>query len=109
MRHDLRPIKDARGAWHAALDRVGARRYRFHDVRASYITEVAHVASAAVTQDLARHKDPATTRHYTKVADEAKRAAVDGMRSAADATKPGTFATRSPDAKSRYAKLRRVK
>lgn len=93
-----RPIKDARGAWHAALDRVGAdRRYRFHDVRATYITQIAHVAPDKVTQDLARHADTATMARYVKFADDAKNRAVAMMPRAGGAAQPGNFAMRSPD------------
>lgn len=105
-----RPIKDARGAWHAALDRVGAdRRYRFHDVRATYITQIAHVAPDKVTQDLARHANAATTARYVKLADDAKKRAVEMMPRAIDAPKPGDFARKSPNQESQSKTLRRVK
>ena len=42
-----------------------------------YVTAVAHVAPAAVTQKLARHKSYETTRHYLLVADSAAREAVE--------------------------------
>jgi integrase len=77
-----RPIKSLQGAWANALRRLGLEgRYRFHDIRATYVTQVAMVASSAVTQGLARHKSAATTSLYTRVADGAKRAAVLAMRS----------------------------
>jgi len=41
------------------------------------VTAVAHVAPAAVTQQLARHRSYETTRRYLKVADEAARRAVE--------------------------------
>jgi integrase len=104
-----RPMKNARKAWKTALKRAGAPSYRFHDVRATFVTQVAHVAPSAVTQDLARHKDAATTARYTKVADEAKRAAVEAMRGTADVSGPGKFSMESPTAKSHRISLRRVK
>ncbi len=104
-----RPIKNARKAWASALRRVGVKHYRFHDVRATFVTQVAHVAPAAVTQNLARHKDAATTARYTKVADEAKRAAVEAMRSTANARAPGQFAIETPNAESQSRRLRVIK
>lgn len=44
---------------------------------ASYVTAVAHVAPAAVTQKLARHRSYETTRRYLLVADAATREAVE--------------------------------
>jgi integrase len=91
-----RAIKNARKAWASALKRAGvAGEYRFHDLRATFITQIAQVASAATTQDLARHTSPATTKRYTKISDQAKRAAVDAMQ--------------SPDAQSRWHIVRLVK
>jgi integrase len=54
-------------------------RYKAHAVRASYITALAHVAAGGVVMQLARHKAWATTQKYLKVADKAKRAAVEQM------------------------------
>jgi integrase len=91
-----RAIKNARKAWASALKRAGvAGEYRFHDLRATFITQIAQVASAATTQDLARHTSSATTKRYTKISDQAKRAAVDAMQ--------------SPDAHSRWPIARLVK
>lgn len=104
-----RPMKNPRRAWKSALKRAGARPYRFHDVRATFVTQVAHVAPSAVTQDLARHKDAATTARYTKVADAAKRAAVEAMQGTLEAPGPGKFAMESPTAQSHRVNLRRVK
>jgi integrase len=91
-----RAIKNARKAWASALKRAGvAGEYRFHDLRATFITQIAEVASAATTQDLARHTSSATTKRYTKISDQAKRAAVDAMQ--------------SPDAQSRWVSARLAK
>lgn len=77
-----RPINSARRAWATALAKHSdARHYRFHDLRATYVTQIAHVATAATTQSLARHKSPLTTARYTKISDQARRAAVDAMAS----------------------------
>jgi integrase len=96
-----RPIRNARRAWATALKKHGVgRRWRFHDLRATYVTQVAHVASAATTQSLARHKSPLTTARYTKIADQARRAAVDAMASPRDITTGTAFAQRSPTVQS---------
>jgi integrase len=95
-----RTIKNARKAWASALKRAGvAGEFRFHDLRATFITQVAQVASAATTQDLARHTSSATTKRYTKISDQAKRAAVEAMQAPAQ----------SPDARSRWPIMKIVK
>ena len=70
------PVKNPKRAWKTACKAVGVR-YRFHDTKASFVTTVAHVAPAAVTQQLARHKSYETTRRYLRVADKAARQAVE--------------------------------
>jgi integrase len=72
------PVKDPRKAWKTACRKLGIE-HRFHDTKASYVTAVAHVAPAAVTQQLARHKSYETTRRYLRVADEAARRAVEAI------------------------------
>jgi len=56
---------------------------------------------------LSDHKDPKTTRHYTKIADDVKRAAVDAMRGTDGNADDFTF--QSPTVQSRHPGLRRVK
>ncbi|WP_425455493.1 tyrosine-type recombinase/integrase [Azospirillum griseum] len=73
---ERRPVKNPKRAWRTALDKLGLE-HRFHDTKASFVTAVAHVATAAVTQQLARHKNYETTRRYLKVADEAARQAME--------------------------------
>jgi integrase len=113
--HAARPIKNARRAWRGALVRAGVKRFRFHDIRATFVTELAHVAPSAVTQDLARHKDAATTKRYVKIADRARQAAVDAMRGTADVLPTGTageafrFGGQSPTQGSHPPRLRRIK
>jgi hypothetical protein len=66
-------------------------------------------------QDLARHKDPKTTRRYTKIADPARQAAVGAMRGGAGIAPAGTaaepfrFVGKSPTAQSHRPDLRRAK
>jgi len=71
-----RPLKSIRRSWRStAKEAKIARPHRLHDTRARYITEVAKVASSALTQEAARHQDPATTARYTGIAgDELSRA-----------------------------------
>ena len=96
-----RPIQNARRAWSTAIRKHGGGyRYRFHDLRASYVTQIAHVATAATTQSLARHRSPLTTARYTKIADQARRAAVDAMASPRDISANDSFAQRSPTVQS---------
>ncbi len=54
-----------------------ALKHRFHDTKASFVSAVALVAPAAVTQQLARHKSYETTCRYLRVADKAARRAVE--------------------------------
>ncbi|WP_454018781.1 tyrosine-type recombinase/integrase [Azospirillum sp. Marseille-Q6669] len=79
------PLKSPMKAWQNACKALGIK-HRFHDTKASYVTAVAHVAPAAVTQQLARHKSYDTTKRYLRVADEAARRAVDAitMKAAGD-------------------------
>lgn len=75
-----RPIKDARSAWRR-LRRMFhiERQHRFHDLRATYITALAHQAPGRVVQELARHKSMTTTQSYIRIADEAQREAVEAI------------------------------
>lgn len=53
-----RPIANPRRAWKTVLTKLGlAGQHVFHNTKASFVTAVGHVASDAVTQQLARHKD----------------------------------------------------
>ncbi len=109
--HAARPIKNARRAWSTAIAKHGGGgRWRFHDLRATYVTQLAHVAPSAIVQDLARHRNASTTARYTKIADVGRRAAIEAMAHAAKAAMAGAkTADESPTAQSHRAKLRRVK
>ncbi|WP_082108958.1 tyrosine-type recombinase/integrase [Azospirillum thiophilum] len=72
------PVKNPKRAWQTAMKALGLQ-YRFHDTKASYVTAVAHVATAAVTQQLARHRSYETTKRYLRVADQAARNAVEAI------------------------------
>ena len=96
-----RPIRNARRAWMTALNKHGGgRQWRFHDLRATFVTQIAHVATAATTQSLARHKSPLTTARYTKISDQARRAAVDAMASPSDIGGDPMTAARPPSVRS---------
>lgn len=72
------PVANLKTAWAAAQRRAGITpRYRLHDLRACFITDVAKVAGNRVVQSLARHISATTTARYVKVVDGARRAAVE--------------------------------
>lgn len=75
-----RTIKKPKSAWKTAMDRIEestGRRWRLHDVRAAFITQVAMTSGQLAAQSLARHSDYDTTRAYVEVADELRRAAAE--------------------------------
>jgi integrase len=74
------PLKKPRAAWRRALAFMRAkygRAWRWHDLRAAFITQVALHSGGVVAQQLARHSDFATTQGYIEVADEIRRLAAD--------------------------------
>ncbi|WP_449234565.1 tyrosine-type recombinase/integrase [Azospirillum doebereinerae] len=75
---ERRPVKDPRRAWRTVLKKLGIK-HRWHDTKASFVTAVAQVASAATTKALARHKDHRTTERYIEVADPVRRQAVEAI------------------------------
>ncbi len=89
---ERKPVKNPKRAWATALAKVGLK-HRFHDTKASFVTAVAHVAPAAVTQQLARHKSYETTRRYLRVADAAARQAVEGATMASLRVGTGSTST----------------
>lgn len=78
------PMKSPKTAWATAMDKIEeefGRRWRWHDIRAAYITQVALTAGPVAAQHLARHSEYRTTQGYVAVADETLRA---GANMAAD-------------------------
>lgn len=75
-----RPITSPKTAWRTAMktiqDELGVK-WRWHDVRASFITQVALSSGAIAAQKLARHSDYKTTQGYVEVADDVMRAAAE--------------------------------
>jgi integrase len=74
------PIANSRRAWGTAMGRIEmefGRRWRWHDLRAAFITHVAMMAGPMAAQKLARHADFDTTQGYIEVADEVRRRGAD--------------------------------
>ena len=72
------PVHNCKTAWQRAMAGIAlkfGRKWRWHDLRAAYITYVAMTSGAMAAQKLARHSDFATTQRYIEVADEITRAA----------------------------------
>jgi hypothetical protein len=53
------------------------RRWRWHDIRAAYITQVAMTAGPMAAQALARHSDFRTTQGYIGLSDQDMRTGAD--------------------------------
>jgi site-specific recombinase XerD len=79
-----KPIAGARSAWKRVMDDVEketGRRYRWHDLRAAFITHIALTSGPVAAQRMARHSDYETTQAYVEVADSIRRgAATDAAR-----------------------------
>jgi hypothetical protein len=75
-----RPIKSPKRAWATAMkviEKEFGRRWRWHDIRAAFITHVAMTSGALAAQKLARHSTYDTTQAYVEVADEQRRMAAE--------------------------------
>ena len=80
MKEPWRTIKKPKSAWKTVMKKVQesfGRRFRWHDIRAAFITHVAITSGPLAAQTLARHSDYDTTRGYVEVADELRRSAAD--------------------------------
>jgi len=80
MAQPWRPIRSPKRAWATAMKTIEAefgRRWRWHDLRAAFITHVAMTSGPVAAQKLARHSDYETTRAYVDVADEVTRTAAE--------------------------------
>lgn len=74
------PVRSIKRAWRSAQKRAGlSHLYRFHDLKAAFVTSIAQHAAPQDVQKLARHKDFDTTRAYLEVSSDRGRAAVDAM------------------------------
>ncbi len=79
-REPWRPITSPKRSWATAMKTIEkefGRRWRFHDLRAAYITQIVITAGPIAGQRLARHSDYKTTQSYVEVADEVLRAAAE--------------------------------
>src|ERR1700693_5890653 len=68
-----RPLHRPKGAWTRAMREIEekfGRRWRWHDIRAAFITHVARTSGQLAAQAVARHSDYSTTKAYVEVADE---------------------------------------
>jgi integrase len=73
-----RPLHRPRGAWTRVMREIEekfGRRWRWHDIRAAFITHVARTSGQLAAQTLARHSDYSTTKAYVEVAAEFRREA----------------------------------
>lgn len=79
-REPWRRIRSPKTAWRTAMKAIEAEtgaRWRWHDIRAAFITHVAVTSGQLAAQAMARHSDYKTTQDYVEVADEVTRAAAD--------------------------------
>lgn len=77
-----RPIKQPRYVWRKAMEIIEAEfgaRWRWHDLRAAFITYVAINSGAVAAQKMARHSNFATTQGYVDVAESVTRAAAEAV------------------------------
>jgi hypothetical protein len=74
------PIKSPKTAWRTAMTKVEktyGKRWRWHDIRAAYITHVAMTSGPLPARELARHQSFKTTEGYIAVANDVVRLAVE--------------------------------
>lgn len=93
-REPWRPLKNPKTAWRTAMDAVQekfGKRWRWHDLRAAFITHIAITAGPLAAQKLARHSEFSTTQGYVEVADQVMRDAAEqaGNRPAFEVVKGG--------------------
>jgi integrase len=72
-----RPIVSPKRAWATAMKTIElafGRRWHFHDLRATYITQIVITAGPIADQRLAHRSDNKTTQGYVEVAEEVLRA-----------------------------------
>lgn len=99
----LRPIDNPRRAFRRILaDLELAGVHRLHNIKASFVTEIARRAPAAVVQRAARHKDFRTTQRYLEVVDADLRAAIEGLAPARSRNAPKPH-TKAPHGRRRAA------
>lgn len=110
-RERWRPIASPKSAWRTAMKAVQekfGRRYRWHDIRAAFITHVALTSGGVAAKALARHSDFRTTEAYIHVADEVQRAAANraAQRPALSMVLGGKSQTGVPDSGERRKQKR---
>jgi integrase len=78
VKEPWRTVESPKAAWRTAMKRVVkafGRRYRWHDIRAAYISLVATTSGGPAAKRLARHSDYRTTEAYIHIEDDALRVA----------------------------------
>lgn len=101
-----RKLKKSKSAWRRVMDGIEAkygRRWRWHDIRASFITHVARMSGQLAAQTLARHSEFETTKLYIEAANEWTREAAD--RAAERPALSVIYGGKSPRRTSQAAKL----
>lgn len=82
--HSWRPIKSPKRSWSTVMRMVEERhgaRWRWHDIRAAYISRIANTVGVLAAKALARHSDLETTMAYVEIDAEAKRAGAEAVSS----------------------------
>jgi len=77
---DYRPLKKPKSSWRRAMNAIEQRfgkRWRWHDLRAAFITHVAVTSGSVAAQALARHSEFSTTQAYIEVADDVRKRAAE--------------------------------
>lgn len=75
-----RALKRPKSSWRRAMAEIELRfgkRWRWHDLRAAFITHVALTSGGLAAQSLARHSEFSTTQAYIEVADDVRRRAAE--------------------------------
>lgn len=83
------------------LAAAGVPAHRFHDLKATFTTELARRVSDKLTQRLSRHRDSKTTDRYIEIVDKDRRAAVASL---GDTAFGRLFAPQSPKRESQTAR-----
>lgn len=76
-----REVESPKRAWKTAMKKIliaFGRKYRWHDIRAAYISHVAVTSGGPAAKRLARHSDYRTTEGYILVEDDILRRAAEG-------------------------------
>ena len=102
-------VKDPKRAWKTAQRRAGVEApYKFHQIKAAHVSQVAMKSGSRAAQKAGRHANASTTERYILVADEFMRdamAAIEFRRAAPDTTRTRDPHTAEADEGPTIAKL----